>query len=177
MHLIDILICTLISILQWHYNYIQCLFLFYRTGKLGDLKAPCNSACRCSTFYSPVCGRDNIGYFSPCFAGCTYSKTIDIHKVIIFNYASSFPVRCWSCRWCLHYGSDPNNLKLNTLSVSVLWYLHGSGLILKSPYLLIWGPLSSEFLISLGFLPTSRRISLFFVMWAVYHSAIFLTPG
>ncbi|XP_024419047.2 solute carrier organic anion transporter family member 6A1 [Desmodus rotundus] len=50
------------------------------TGKLGDLKAPCNSACRCSTFYSPVCGRDNIGYFSPCFAGCTYSKTIDIHK-------------------------------------------------------------------------------------------------
>ncbi|XP_035875966.1 solute carrier organic anion transporter family member 6A1-like [Phyllostomus discolor] len=50
------------------------------TGKLGDLTAPCNSACKCSTFYSPVCGRDNIGYFSPCFAGCTHSKTINDQK-------------------------------------------------------------------------------------------------
>ncbi|XP_045689713.1 solute carrier organic anion transporter family member 6A1-like, partial [Phyllostomus hastatus] len=50
------------------------------TGKLGDLTAPCNSGCKCSTFHSPVCGRDNIGYFSPCFAGCTYSKRINDQK-------------------------------------------------------------------------------------------------
>ncbi|XP_036888307.1 solute carrier organic anion transporter family member 6A1 [Sturnira hondurensis] len=50
------------------------------TGTLGDLTAPCNSRCKCSTFYSPVCGRDDIGYFSPCFAGCTYSKTVNNHK-------------------------------------------------------------------------------------------------
>ncbi|XP_054445326.1 solute carrier organic anion transporter family member 6A1 [Pteronotus mesoamericanus] len=50
------------------------------TGKFGNLTAPCNSPCRCSKFYSPVCGRDDIGYFSPCFAGCTYSKTLNNHK-------------------------------------------------------------------------------------------------
>ncbi|XP_073089563.1 solute carrier organic anion transporter family member 6A1 isoform X1 [Manis javanica] len=49
-----------------------------RTGQLGNLTAPCNSYCRClSSFYSPICGRDDIGYFSPCFAGCTHSKTFN----------------------------------------------------------------------------------------------------
>nr|XP_019583552.1 PREDICTED: solute carrier organic anion transporter family member 6A1 [Rhinolophus sinicus] len=51
------------------------------TGQLGNLTAPCNSYCRCSpAFYSAICGRDDIGYFSPCFAGCTYSKTFNNHK-------------------------------------------------------------------------------------------------
>uniref|UniRef100_A0A671ESW4 Solute carrier organic anion transporter family member n=1 Tax=Rhinolophus ferrumequinum TaxID=59479 RepID=A0A671ESW4_RHIFE len=51
------------------------------TGQLGNLTAPCNSHCRCSpSFYSAVCGRDDVGYFSPCFAGCTYSKTFGDHK-------------------------------------------------------------------------------------------------
>nr|KAF6491026.1 solute carrier organic anion transporter family member 6A1 [Molossus molossus] len=50
------------------------------TGKLGNLTAPCNSHCKCFSFYSAVCGRDDIGYFSPCFAGCTYSKTENDHK-------------------------------------------------------------------------------------------------
>nr|XP_025722632.1 solute carrier organic anion transporter family member 6A1 isoform X2 [Callorhinus ursinus] len=48
------------------------------TGQLGNLTAPCNSHCRCSSsFYSAICGRDNTGYFSPCFAGCTQSKTLN----------------------------------------------------------------------------------------------------
>ncbi|XP_054411735.1 solute carrier organic anion transporter family member 6A1 isoform X2 [Pongo abelii] len=45
------------------------------TGQLGNLTAPCNEKCRCSSsIYSSICGRDDIEYFSPCFAGCTYSK-------------------------------------------------------------------------------------------------------
>uniref|UniRef100_A0A8C9B0D2 Solute carrier organic anion transporter family member 6A1 n=1 Tax=Phocoena sinus TaxID=42100 RepID=A0A8C9B0D2_PHOSS len=52
-----------------------------RTGQLGNLTAPCNSHCKCSSsFYSATCGRNDIRYFSPCFAGCTYSKTLKNHK-------------------------------------------------------------------------------------------------
>ncbi|XP_032191547.1 solute carrier organic anion transporter family member 6A1 isoform X1 [Mustela erminea] len=51
------------------------------TGQLGNLTAPCNSHCRCSSsFYSAICGRDNIGYFSPCYAGCTLFKTLNDGK-------------------------------------------------------------------------------------------------
>ncbi|XP_005382267.1 PREDICTED: solute carrier organic anion transporter family member 6A1 [Chinchilla lanigera] len=51
------------------------------TGQLGNLTAPCNDRCRCSTsLYASVCGRDMVEYFSPCFAGCTSSKTIDNQK-------------------------------------------------------------------------------------------------
>uniref|UniRef100_A0A8D2DHL0 Solute carrier organic anion transporter family member 6A1 n=1 Tax=Sciurus vulgaris TaxID=55149 RepID=A0A8D2DHL0_SCIVU len=48
------------------------------TGQLRNLTAPCNENCRCSSSsYSSVCGRDDIEYFSPCFAGCTDSKNIN----------------------------------------------------------------------------------------------------
>ncbi|XP_005866532.1 PREDICTED: solute carrier organic anion transporter family member 6A1 [Myotis brandtii] len=51
------------------------------TGQLGNLTAPCNSHCKCSSsFYFAVCGRDDIGYFSPCFAGCNKSKTFNNEK-------------------------------------------------------------------------------------------------
>uniref|UniRef100_A0A8C8BD65 Solute carrier organic anion transporter family member n=1 Tax=Otus sunia TaxID=257818 RepID=A0A8C8BD65_9STRI len=41
------------------------------TGTLYNLTAPCNANCRCSrSMYYPVCGRDEVQYFSPCFAGC-----------------------------------------------------------------------------------------------------------
>uniref|UniRef100_A0A8C0WMQ1 Kazal-like domain-containing protein n=1 Tax=Castor canadensis TaxID=51338 RepID=A0A8C0WMQ1_CASCN len=52
-----------------------------RTGELGNLTAPCNSHCKCSSsiFYS-VCGRDEVEYFSPCFAGCKRSKTLNYEK-------------------------------------------------------------------------------------------------
>ncbi|XP_075748066.1 solute carrier organic anion transporter family member 4A1 [Rhipicephalus microplus] len=33
--------------------------------------ATCNAQCKCSEIlYSPICGVDNVTYFSPCFAGC-----------------------------------------------------------------------------------------------------------
>ncbi|XP_004678534.1 PREDICTED: solute carrier organic anion transporter family member 6A1 [Condylura cristata] len=55
------------------------------TGKLGNLTAPCNSHCHCSSsLYSTVCGRDDIGYFSPCYAGCVQSKTIN-HRMVYYN--------------------------------------------------------------------------------------------
>ncbi|NXL86627.1 SO4C1 protein, partial [Alectura lathami] len=41
------------------------------TGILDNLTAPCNANCRClRSRYFPVCGRDEVQYFSPCFAGC-----------------------------------------------------------------------------------------------------------
>ncbi|NXK10929.1 SO4C1 protein, partial [Herpetotheres cachinnans] len=41
------------------------------TGKLYNLTAPCNANCGClRSMYYPVCGRDEVQYFSPCFAGC-----------------------------------------------------------------------------------------------------------
>uniref|UniRef100_A0A2K5JI25 Solute carrier organic anion transporter family member n=1 Tax=Colobus angolensis palliatus TaxID=336983 RepID=A0A2K5JI25_COLAP len=50
-------------------------------GQLGNLTAPCNEKCRCSSsVYSSICGRDDIEYFSPCFAGCTYSKALTRKK-------------------------------------------------------------------------------------------------
>ncbi|XP_038259704.1 solute carrier organic anion transporter family member 4C1 isoform X1 [Dermochelys coriacea] len=53
---------------------------YNRTGKLRNLTAPCNANCNClRSFYYPVCGRDEVQYFSPCFAGCT-SFTIQKRK-------------------------------------------------------------------------------------------------
>ncbi|XP_050801748.1 solute carrier organic anion transporter family member 4C1 [Gopherus flavomarginatus] len=50
------------------------------TGKLQNLTAPCNANCNClRSFYYPVCGRDEVQYFSPCFAGCT-SFTVQKRK-------------------------------------------------------------------------------------------------
>ncbi|XP_054254000.1 solute carrier organic anion transporter family member 4C1 [Indicator indicator] len=42
------------------------------TGMLYNLTAPCNANCQCLlSMYYPVCGRDKVQYFSPCFGGCT----------------------------------------------------------------------------------------------------------
>ncbi|EOA97978.1 Solute carrier organic anion transporter family member 4C1, partial [Anas platyrhynchos] len=51
------------------------------TGMLHNLTAPCNANCKClrSTYY-PVCGRDKVQYFSPCYAGCTSSLLTNMKK-------------------------------------------------------------------------------------------------
>ncbi|XP_038051922.1 solute carrier organic anion transporter family member 4A1-like [Patiria miniata] len=36
-----------------------------------DLASQCNSNCSCDTSYNPVCGDNNIMYYSSCHAGCT----------------------------------------------------------------------------------------------------------
>ena len=47
------------------------IVVFDRTGELNK-SAPCNSLCHCnSPVYDPVCGIDDLSYFSPCHAGCT----------------------------------------------------------------------------------------------------------
>uniref|UniRef100_A0A8C8ZMF7 Solute carrier organic anion transporter family member 6A1 n=1 Tax=Prolemur simus TaxID=1328070 RepID=A0A8C8ZMF7_PROSS len=53
-----------------------------KTGQLGNLTAPCNEQCRCSSsIHNSICGRDDIEYFSPCFAGCTYSKMLNKQRM------------------------------------------------------------------------------------------------
>ncbi|RWS23093.1 solute carrier organic anion transporter family member 4A1-like protein [Leptotrombidium deliense] len=48
------------------------------TALNGDnLTAKCNANCSCSQHeYDPVCGVDNIAYFSPCYAGCYESNVV-----------------------------------------------------------------------------------------------------
>uniref|UniRef100_A0A8C3XS78 Solute carrier organic anion transporter family member n=1 Tax=Chelydra serpentina TaxID=8475 RepID=A0A8C3XS78_CHESE len=61
---------------------------YNRTGKLRNLSAPCNANCSClRSFYYPVCGRDEVQYFSPCFAGCT-SFTVQKRKKVFFMLLS-----------------------------------------------------------------------------------------
>ena len=39
------------------------------------MTAPCNVNCSCSlATINPVCGEDNLAYFSPCHAGCKVSQ-------------------------------------------------------------------------------------------------------
>lgn len=45
-------------------------------------KDSCNEACHCSPRqYDPVCGTDNVVYYSPCFAGCRSTYQLDSTKV------------------------------------------------------------------------------------------------
>ncbi|CAL1299379.1 unnamed protein product [Larinioides sclopetarius] len=44
----------------------------------------CNEACSCSPRqYDPVCGTDNIVYYSPCFAGC--KNTYQLHSTKVYG--------------------------------------------------------------------------------------------
>ncbi|GFR87021.1 solute carrier organic anion transporter family member, partial [Elysia marginata] len=45
----------------------------HETTFLGKkLNSSCNAGCACTEQdYYPMCGRDNVLYFSPCYAGCT----------------------------------------------------------------------------------------------------------
>ncbi|XP_028642872.1 solute carrier organic anion transporter family member 6A1-like [Grammomys surdaster] len=54
---------------------------YHSLGVLGNLTAPCNVDCGCTTSdYNAVCGRDETQYFSPCFAGCEATKTLQKEK-------------------------------------------------------------------------------------------------
>uniref|UniRef100_A0A8D2Q6G6 Kazal-like domain-containing protein n=1 Tax=Varanus komodoensis TaxID=61221 RepID=A0A8D2Q6G6_VARKO len=75
-----------------------------RTGTLSNLTAPCNAHCRCMrSEFLPVCGADEVQYFSPCYAGCT---SVFVHnqcscvgdpKIVIENTtAGAIPGKCKS---------------------------------------------------------------------------------
>ncbi|NXU59238.1 SO4C1 protein, partial [Turnix velox] len=54
---------------------------YNRTGMLYNLTAPCNANCGClRSVYYPVCGRDEVQYFSPCFAGCSSQLSNNMKK-------------------------------------------------------------------------------------------------
>ncbi|NWR61007.1 SO4C1 protein, partial [Bucorvus abyssinicus] len=56
----------------WNEPFAGVSETYNGTGMLYNLTAPCNANCRClHSMYYPVCGRDEVQYFSPCFAGCT----------------------------------------------------------------------------------------------------------
>lgn len=45
--------------------------LFFRTQLDSvDISSSCNAVCHCEQKFDPVCGRDNIMYYSACHAGC-----------------------------------------------------------------------------------------------------------
>ncbi|XP_006755210.1 PREDICTED: solute carrier organic anion transporter family member 4C1 [Myotis davidii] len=55
------------------------------TGHMGNLTTPCNANCNCMrSHYYPVCGRDGVQYFSPCFAGCKSSVSVK-HSEVYYN--------------------------------------------------------------------------------------------
>ena len=47
------------------------------------MTSECNINCNCDPFvFKPVCGSDDVNYFSPCFAGCT-EETIPNDAAIV----------------------------------------------------------------------------------------------
>lgn len=56
-----------------------------------NLTSTCNKDCECSTnFIEPICGRNGLTYFSPCFAGCSRFKSnnITIYQQNKYSYSS-----------------------------------------------------------------------------------------
>ncbi|XP_069481560.1 solute carrier organic anion transporter family member 4C1 [Ambystoma mexicanum] len=65
-----------------NHSYAGVSVKYNGTGVIGELTAPCNANCSClRSSYDPVCGADNIQYFSPCYAGCSSSANDKDGKV------------------------------------------------------------------------------------------------
>uniref|UniRef100_A0A670Y895 Solute carrier organic anion transporter family member n=1 Tax=Pseudonaja textilis TaxID=8673 RepID=A0A670Y895_PSETE len=72
--------CTLALLLNMVFAFAKCgnepfagvSETYNGTGMLSNLTAPCNAHCRClHSDFLPICGADEVQYFSPCYAGCT----------------------------------------------------------------------------------------------------------
>ncbi|XP_029428539.1 solute carrier organic anion transporter family member 4C1 [Rhinatrema bivittatum] len=71
--------------------------LYNGTKVLGNVTAPCNENCSClRSSYGPVCGADNVQYFSPCYAGCTSSSIEDNQKIYHNCSCVQNPKHAWS---------------------------------------------------------------------------------
>ena len=59
-----------------HHFLVICFWCHFRSTNtmfMGDFKTTdsCNNNCHCAmSDYNPVCGTNDIMYYSPCFAGC-----------------------------------------------------------------------------------------------------------
>lgn len=72
-------------------DVFSTLLARYRSRTLSYLGAnlteQCNDHCHCEReIWDPICGQDNIMYFSPCYAGC--QVTIEGEKKVTFAKAS-----------------------------------------------------------------------------------------
>ena len=67
-------------------NLKFCLYIFlfsesyFSATGLNGVQVACNLNCSCSlATINPVCGEDNLAYFSPCLAGCKNMKN-EVHE-------------------------------------------------------------------------------------------------
>lgn len=52
-----------------------------------NLNDECNSKCNCNEYkFDPVCGANNVMYYSPCYAGCGEEYTIGDSKVVAITF-------------------------------------------------------------------------------------------
>ena len=65
------------------YIIILCCFVLSTVSmEETDLDHACNENCSCTTTsYDPVCGADDVQYFTPCYAGCTNKHDQDENTV------------------------------------------------------------------------------------------------
>ncbi|RWS04752.1 solute carrier organic anion transporter family member 4A1-like protein [Dinothrombium tinctorium] len=83
--------CTIITACTAFVFFISCenvqfagkTFKYNNEQVLNDeSKAKCNSNCFCSQYeYDPICGMDNVVYFSPCYAGCHQTHFLEGKRV------------------------------------------------------------------------------------------------
>ncbi|KAM6109629.1 LOW QUALITY PROTEIN: solute carrier organic anion transporter family member 4C1-like [Phoenicopterus ruber ruber] len=70
---VALLLNTVFLFAKWNEPFAGVSETYNGSGTLYNLTAPCNANCRClHSMYYPVCGRDEVQYFSPCFAGCAH---------------------------------------------------------------------------------------------------------
>lgn len=65
--------------ITWAHNKCVFMWLYGSELRLSGFNSSCNANCSCSLdLYNPICGVDNIMYYSPCHAGC--SGSIQVHS-------------------------------------------------------------------------------------------------